>query len=294
MKKNKFAQEFFDDGKLNGKKNSVLSKVFFGIFIAYIIIFIIFMASYMAFKARFTCVPINGISMQPTINANVVKNDPNNPDEVGDWVFIEKREMKYGDIVVFDAKKYHDEELCLIKRALAFEGDAVTIIKMNVPEYNEPVYKICRAKASTVQDGSVDPEDIEVLDEDYTTDPYDWTYNSIYTTTEPLYDYHFKQTFFTSGKYETIMDTTGIMYAIVPENEFFYMADNRSDGSDSRARGTESVSSVRGVVAIHVKDAATSPSTLWVQIREVCKYYFEIIGEFFSNLWADLEIAFDI
>ena len=294
MKKNKSTQEFFEEGKLNGKKNSVLSKVFFGIFISYIILFVIFMASYIAFKARFTCIPVTGRSMQPTINASVIKGDPNNPDEVADWVYIEKRDYKYEDIVVFDAKKYQNEELCLIKRLLAFGGDAVTIIKMDTLEYNEPVYKICRAKAQTIADGSVDPEDIEVLDEKYTTDPYDWTYNSIYATNEPLYDFHFKQTFFSSGKYEVIMDTTGIMYAIIPENEFFYMADNRSEGSDSRSRGTEKMSAIRGAVEIHVKDAESSSSALWVQIREVCKYYFEIIGDFFSNLWVDLEKSFDI
>ncbi len=295
MKKKIESQELFDEGKLYDKRKSVWSKVFFALFIIYIILFIIFMASYMSFKARFTCVPVTGRSMQPTINASVVKNDPNNPDEKGDWVYIEKRELKYGDIIVFDAKPYNNEEICLIKRLIAFEGDAVTIVKTQNPDYDRPIYTIHRVKAELLLDGSIDDGDVEQLKEDYISNPYDWTYNSYYSGLDPVYEESFKNTFLLStSPYEKITDSNGITYAIIPSGEFFYMADNRSEGSDSRRRGTDYVSSIRGAMEIHVKDAENSSSALFVQIREVCNYYFNIIGDFCQNLWYGLEKAFDI
>ncbi len=294
MEKREFNQDLFDESKLKGKK--FWPRFFFALFIIYIIAFVIFMAMYLGFKNRFECVPVHGTSMQPTINENVEKGDPNNPDEKADWVYISKTDVDYGDIVVFDAKEYRGEKDKLIKRVVAFEGDAVTIVKKDNPNYQKPVFTVCVVKAEDLIDGQIQDDEIIVMEEDYTTDPYLWTYSSRYSCfSYEKYDIYFKDTFITKGNPKNLItDSEGIIYTIVPEGEFFYMADNRSDGSDSRARGTDLLSSINGVVQFMVKDAESSSSALLVQAREVVNYYSKIVGDYFSNLWVDLKNFFAI
>ena len=294
MSKVKYTQDLFDEKELYGKGKKFWPRFFFGLFIAYIILFVIFMALYLGFKNKFECVPVLGTSMQPTINASVIRNDKNNPDEKADWVYIAKEEIDYGDIVVFDAKKHNGKNDCLIKRVIALEGDAVTIVKKDNPNYDKPVFTVCIVKAESLEDGEIDDDEIIELEEDYTTDPYTWTYNSSHTNLpNKLYDLFFEDTFITNNT-NIITDSQGIYYTVIPEGEFFYLGDNRNGSSDSRSRGTDLVSSVTGVVQFIVKDAESSSSALLVQAKEVVKYYANVIGDFFSNLWISLEKSFAI
>jgi len=295
-KKVEYSQDLFDESKLNRKGKNFWPRFFFAIFVIYIIAFVIFMSLYLGFKSKYECVPVQGMSMQPTINENVKPNDPENPNQRADWVYISKEEIDYGDIVVFDAREHNLKNDRLIKRVIALEGDAVTIVKKHNPEYNRPVFTVCLVKAENLVDGKIDDNEIIVLNEDYITDPYEWTYNSSYTNfpSNP-YDLVFDKTFLTiENASNLIVDNNGIIYTIVPKGEFFYLGDNRSGSSDSRARKTDLVSSVRGVVQFMVKDAESSSSALLVQAREVIKYYSNIIGDFFSDLWISLEKSFAI
>lgn len=294
----------FDESKINGKAHGFWHKFFFAIFILYIGFFVVFMGCYLDFANKFKCINVIGVSMKPTINASVEMGDPNNPEERADWVYVTKQTPKCGDIVVFETKEYDGEVDNVIKRVIALEGDAVTIVKKQDSLYEKPVFKVCVVKAEDLQDGKIDDDEIVVMQEDYIASYEEWTYSSRHTVPEgKIYDNYFDYTFVSCNnpdvnqkevKSRQIKDSKGIVYTIVPKGEFFYLGDNRAHSSDSRMRGTDYISSIYGVVQILVKDAESSGAAIFVQIREVFSYYGNAIGNFFANLWESLKISFKI
>lgn len=293
----KINQDVFDEKKLNGKGNKFFSRLFFAIFIIYICLFVVFMGLFLDFRSKFECVPVEGMSMQPTINPNTTKQE-----ETDDWVYIQKNKtIERQDIVVFNAKKqpWDTRQECFIKRVIALEGDAVTIKKTYDEELGKEIYKVHLVKAEALVDGIIEENEVDPLDEEYITSAEHWTYSSAeYTLSQEIdgykYESIFADTFLISGNYDTIKDETGVTYAIIPEDNFFYLGDNRSISSDARRRGSDNINSIIGVVEILVPDAENSSSALLVQSKAIINYYSDLTAKFFSNLWISLEKAFAI
>ena len=288
--------ELFDEKKINGKNKSVLSRIFFAIFIIYICFFVVFMCFFINFKVKFDCVPVKGVSMQPTINKEAVLTSVD--DSAYDWVYISKENhIEYGDIVVFDARKHitDSEQKKLIKRVIALEGDAITIRLIYDEVLEKEVYKVCRARAEALADGKIASEEVEILEEDYTSSKESWVQYFVPTYYQGYsYELSFVETFFDQGNYELIKDENEVIYAIVPEEEFFYLGDHRCHSSDSRDRGTDRLKSINGVVQIIVPNAENSSSRFVVQMKTTLNYYLDMIGNFFTGLWNSLEKAFAI
>jgi signal peptidase I len=288
--------ELFDEKRINSKGNKILTKVFFAFFIIYILLFIVFMCFFIDFRVTFSCIPVKGASMQPTINVEATLSDTE--EETHDWVYINhSRNINYGDIVVFQARKqsYDKEQKLLIKRVIALEGDAVSIRKVFDAELEKEVLKVCIVKAENIADSVITQNEIEILNEDYIASSEDWTTNaSIDRRGEFDYPSEFVRTFFSSGNYNTIYDEDFVQYAIVPQGEFFYLGDNRAYSSDSEERGTDKVSSLSGIVQIIVPNAETASSGFKVQFTTAFNYYSQVIQRFFVNMWAYLENFFAI
>lgn len=289
----KFSSEMFDETKFNNKKRSVAVKIVISILAIYFVLLVIFMGLYINFKLRYELVQVSGMSMQPTINSNTTLQD-----DCDDWVYIRNRKFDRGDIVTFNAKKYKGKSDYLIKRVIATEFDYITIRLVYNEKYGTDVYTVCLVTSDKLdEEGNFTSADVEYLDESYTTSVIEWTNSSLAPTTDAIdgfkYEDSFYKTMIFSGKYETKSDENGVWYAQVPQDEFFYLGDNREISSDSRYRGTDEVGSVKGVVEIIIHDA-NNGSSMVVQLGAVVNYYGDQIGSFFSNLWIDLEKFFAI
>lgn len=290
MEKTKKTQiEIFEDNEKKENKKTFASRFFSVFFIFYVAFFVCFVAMFLSFKFTYICVPITGVSMKNTINSSLNDSEINT---ICDWVYIkQKSSYERGDIIVFDAK--YEENLSLIKRLIALEGDAVTIAQ----DKDDGLYYVYRVNSDALTDRVIEESEIEKLDEPYIKDRAEWKlyFPSVQMLNGWAYQKEFYVTFFNSGNYETIeCEENQMKFAIVPDGQFFYLGDNRGHSTDAREEGTDYLSSINGATVIIVKDAANSGSTLLLQIRDVFSFYGREIGNFFTRLWNDLLEIFAI
>lgn len=290
MEKTKKTQmEIFEDNEKKENKKTFASRFFSVFFIFYVAFFVCFVALFLSFKFTYVCVPITGVSMKNTINSSLDDSEINT---TCDWVYIkQKSSYEKGDIIVFDAK--YEENLSLIKRLIALEGDAVAIAQ----DKDDGLYYVYRVNSDALTDGVIEESEIEKLDESYIKDRAEWKlyFPSVQMLYGWAYQKEFYATFFNSGNYETIKcEENQMTFAVIPDGQFFYLGDNRGHSTDAREMGTDYISSIDGVTVIIVKDAANSGSTLLLQLQNVFSFYGREIGNFFTRLWNDLLEIFAI
>ena len=271
------------------------------------------------FQSNYRYITVNGLSMQPTLNQNPVKVDGK---AVQDGVYIKllknksTNELDYGDIVILDETDEFGKTI--IKRYLAKGGDKISIFKVNINGSEE--YRFVRIKS-----GSTVPEVIEesYLEGDVYNcliDSYEqlgytkWSREAYYSVVSVKYESWFYSTFFNpdsfiynpdseiyQNDYRSYVPYThsistytvqydgqtynNVLFYEVPQNDMFYMGDNRTNSQDARMNGTEAVSKVIGKVVKVTRNSTSSQNSIfWLFSRT--KGYLEIIWDEIVNYFA--------
>lgn len=106
-----------------------------------IVLLALFLAFEINFNVKYTGIYVVDCSMSPTLSGGTPHRDGSgnliSVDAGGDYVYIRNgAEPEYGDIIVLNRVATHDK---IIKRAIAFEGDRVKIVKGQLYVNGEPI-----------------------------------------------------------------------------------------------------------------------------------------------------------
>ncbi len=247
------------------KQVKKMPKLVSAIFLIYVILFICFMIWYFTFRSIYTIYDVQGPSMSPTINVGVANNDAYSKE---DFVYVNKtKKVEHADIVVVNVNTTGDSrnDNLIIKRAIALEGDKITI---RIAE--DGYYHIFIQYAGQ--------EEVLELQEDYLKSYEEWTRTkSTYVKSSIYYENEFYNTFLVSGTNVTVID--GVYYYEVPEDNYVCLGDNRAVSKDSRSRGTFSETQIQGVAEIVVKDGCKSSGLrlFFKKIGSICNFYWKEI-----------------
>lgn len=217
---------------------------------AIFITFLICCAFVAVFSFIYICTPVNGASMQPTINAQCKylgekEISGNKPDSV----YINRfATPTYGDIIVVNKQSHNGEYI--IKRLIAKGGDKIAI---------EPIgsgYKILLIKKDT--------NIIEELQENYLAK--DTSLKTIYSKFKAYREPNIEKDYLgNEDKFETITyNGQDCHFLKIDEDEIFYLGDNRSNSTDCSEYGAYKKSKCVGRVDIIVKGSENNFSYIFL------------------------------
>ena len=281
---------------LDEREEKSSRKIFVTFLVILICVFAIVFSVNIHFEKNYEYITINGLSMQPTLNAEPVYI---NGKSVQDGVYIKRgATADYGDIIIVN--KREDLNKTIIKRLLGKGGDKITILKMSIDGKNE--YRFVRIKSGTSDSQP------EVLNETYINGVcnnaagitrvlgYDtWTYNvNSALDSGNYYEGQFYSTYFwdnvnnvyiEDNVYPVSFSYQGVQYNNVKfyqlkQGQIFYMGDNRIESSDARLTGPEDESKILGKVVAITHNSTSSKNSIF--------YQFNRIGGYFNVLWQEI------
>lgn len=246
-------------------------KVLFYIFLVYFLVFAIYIGSYIYFTNTYALSEVYGLSMQNTLNPNII--DQKQCDDLV-YVNVKKTPQRYDVIVVNDRDMSSGKPIKLIKRAIGMPGDLLTI-KKDVSEGGDGYYHVYYADAST--------EDVYRIDENYVKSYSEWTSKTPKLLGDVVYEDEFYSNFIASGEYTTKI-VAGTVFFEVPQGHIFYLGDNRARSSDSRARGTGEIKNIEGVAEIILPDAAKPDADVFgIKFKAIFSFVWNNLTEFFAR-----------
>ena len=171
------------------RNEKVQKSVLYRIFASFFILLLLLVAGRLYFYFNYKYYPVQGRSMQPTIN-----KDPfvaSNGDVLQDGVFVQRtQDIKLNDIIIIKLPVFKNT---IIKRVIALEGDKISIAKHG--DLNGE-YRL-----SVIRKGS---DKVERLNETYIKSYIEWTTMEYQTYQGMNYQKDFYNNYLKSGEYTMV------------------------------------------------------------------------------------------
>lgn len=250
------------------KEAKKFPKVLFCIFLVYFILFSIYIGFYIYFTNTYELSEVYGLSMQNTLNPNISSQD-----ECHDLVYVNtKKDIERFDVIVIKDSDSSGKPIKLIKRVIGMPGDLITIVK----DADDGYYHVYYA--------DVENDEVYRINESYIKSYAEWTsLKSQFSLGDIVYENEFYSNFIASGSYETKI-IGGTVFFEVPDDQLFYLGDNRARSSDSRARGTGEIKNVEGVAEIILPDAAKDNANVFaIKSKAIFSFVWDNLTQFFAR-----------
>lgn len=249
------------------------------------------------FNAKYQYIIVEDVSMQPTLNPNPIATDDG---RYQDCVYVElTQDIDYGDIIIVDrSEEEKTEDYTVIKRALAFEGDQISIVALPVGENGQYELRLVRIKSGDnvgeiVYTGQ---DDDYIIYEDYILSYQEWTDYLTTSDGRVRYDSDFFERFLQDNSTTThriTVEVNGVnqsydveFYTVGSDNveneqdQVFYMGDNRVASRDSRQTGTCDHDKVVGKV---VRIAHNGYS-----LRNDIFGWLDVVYDYLALIWQEI------